>query len=477
VKRDRRSQWPSIVASGGLVASLGLLVVLGLQLSPWADDYVNHLRLLDTGGPIAFTLELYRSWTGRLLSSFVLAIAVENLAFTPVIGGLLGAIFVLCAALVVRIVNDVVGAPRDRQEEPRPVARSLWLLTIVAAGLWITATQFLSENIYWLTGGIVYLLPLALGLLWLVVVYRLDVARSDRRLAAAPLLGWVVLSAILGTAHEELSIGLGFAATCLFGLGWLSNPAGRRVDGRLFNVAAGLVALTVGTVVLVIAPGNFVHSDVAPGPSQADPAAGLAAGLAVVLVGVLPLIRALLLGLVISAVLFASGSEIAPWSTVRRLALWGTVLLLAGIASLLPVVVFSSFAWLRTYFFMITLAYAGAVMLGFAGWLELAYRRGSNGLPSPKLKVLRVIGGAVLAIYLIQIGNEIQLARSLQIHAAARAQVLSAAENRNMSVEVGPLQGDTPSAVHYYDIVTDPDSWVNRAVAREFGLAALRLRE
>ena len=229
----RPSRWLQVVAAAACVASLLPLVVLGLQLSPSADDYVNHLRLLDTGGPLGFTVNLYQFWTGRILSSLVLSVAIANLNLTPLVGALLGIAFLACGALLVQMLYDVLES--SGASPPRGVMRVLWSIAVVVAGLWIANRDFLSETVFWVTGGVVYVLPLSFGLAWLVYANRLanTAATAVRRPRPLPLVGWGLASLCLATAHEELSCALAFAAALL--IVKRLRDTGYKLDGRCSN--------------------------------------------------------------------------------------------------------------------------------------------------------------------------------------------------------------------------------------------------
>jgi hypothetical protein len=80
---------------------------------------------------------------------------------------------------------------------------------------------------------------------------------------------WALASACLGTAHEELSCALAFAATWLILRRW--RDIQHRLDGALMNLLAGLVGLAAGTVFLLAAPGNYIRADYAPHPGTCQP--------------------------------------------------------------------------------------------------------------------------------------------------------------------------------------------------------------
>lgn len=468
----RPSRWLQVVAAAACVASLLPLVVLGLQLSPTADDYVNHLRLLDTGGPIGFTVQLYQFWTGRILSSLILSVAIANLKLTPLLGALLGIAYIACGAVLVLMLYDVFEL--DGAHLPRGVVRTLWSVAVAVAGLWIATRQFLSETVFWVTGGVVYVLPLSFGLAWLVVAYRLAHSASTRRLPTVIFIVWSLTSLCLGTAHEELSCALAFAAALLMLKRW--RQMRYKVDGALLNLLVGFFGLAVGTLVLLAAPGNYVRADYAPHPELSDPLGILQGVFQLTVIALAPFSASYLVGLVVGAVLFASGAA-GSRATARTLFAWGMVLIGAGAASLLPLVPLVNFAGPRTFFILSVLTWAGAAIVGYAICLDLALRRRQLTGRTQSYSLIRLTGLAMLGLYLLQISNEIQLASFLQRADGARSQALASIENKDTLVEVAPLNVTLPMTVHYNDVGPDPNGFINQAVAREFGLAAIRLQQ
>jgi hypothetical protein len=183
-----------------------------------------------------------------------------------------------------------------------------------------------------------------------------------------------------------------------------------------------------------------------------------------------------LMGMVIGAVLFAS-SAAGSRAATRRLFSWGLVLIGAGAASLLPLVPVAEFAAPRTFFILSVFTCWGAVLVGYAMCLDVAARRRLSTGNAPNFKVLRLTGLAMLSVYLLQVSNEIRLANALQRGDSARSRDLASIQNKGLLVQVAPFDAPLPTTVHHADVGPDPDGWINQAVAREFGLAAIRLQD
>ena len=188
-----------------------------------------------------------------------------------------------------------------------------------------------------------------------------------------------------------------------------------------------------------------------------------------------PLSKSYLVGLVIGAVLFASGAT-GSRATSRQLFGYGLLLLGAGAASLLPLVPVANFAAPRTFFILSILTCWGATLMGYAMCLDFAMRRRLSRGVAPNFRIVRLAGLAMLGLYVLQISNEIHLASILQRNDAARSQALASIQNKDTLIEVAPFEGPLPQTVHYADVGPDPNGLINQAVARQFGLAGIRVQ-
>jgi hypothetical protein len=458
-----------------VVGALGLLcfvlpVGLGRQVSPMADDFVNHLSVVRLGGPIAYTLNVYQGWTGRLLSTLFLGMATVDLDVAGWVGALLGVTFGLIG--IGSLWNFVEVEQLEGVRRLGGTPHYVWQLAIVLAGLWMGARELLSESVFWITGGIVYALPMAIGLVWLALAYRLAHA-PPQRISYLKMAMWTAASAGVGTAHELLSCALGFAIVALIASSWCTLR--ERPRGALFGLTAGLVGLLAGTLTLLAAPGNFARAQTAQRVLYPGVEKLLVGATQVAALGLLPFCQSMLMGLASGAILYASASQVDSKTTARPYVAWGSVLVVAGAASLLPLLPVANVAPARAFFFLSVLTYAGALQLGYAGSLRLGHWRSTEiGIPHP-FRGLRLAGLVLLCFYIVQISFDIQAAHLLKLQLTGRTEALRALRGTQTIVTVAPLQGQRPSTVYYDDITADPDYSTNQAVAGSFDLAGVRL--
>src|SRR6266576_2784783 len=148
---------PIVLASSAV--ALALMVVLAkVALATWptADDYCNSVLVRDDG--VAGALRwLWFEWSGRLVTGvpLYLAFALVDLPAMRWVSLALACLFALAAYQIASLLAIEARALRW------PLAA--FVLAALAVGLY----HLLGQTVFWATGGIVYVLPLVLALLWL----------------------------------------------------------------------------------------------------------------------------------------------------------------------------------------------------------------------------------------------------------------------------------------------------------------------
>jgi hypothetical protein len=228
-----------------LVTWLPLLIVaipclaLGGFSVPAADDYIHAVLVEEAGGPLAYALNSYATWSGRFLTEFLTGITLGTVDYVPLLATLHACALIGIAVLLV--------AP----------ARRSWPLAaaIATAALWVSVRPLLAWTVYWATGGLNYVVPVALGLAWLEFGRRSLAA--DLRWRALPTIAWALAGLALGTAHEQASAAVVAAGVAAVGLS-VFEVRGWHWQHTFLTV--GLAAFAAGALVLVVAPGNKLRA-------------------------------------------------------------------------------------------------------------------------------------------------------------------------------------------------------------------------
>ncbi|HEV7264776.1 MAG TPA: DUF6056 family protein [Falsiroseomonas sp.] len=243
---------PSLTARQGrdvALLLLGLAVFAANLATPlWGDDWCR-LGLPDVATVLARTAEEYRGWTGRVgpLLLTYLALGPGRAVPIPLLEALNALAFLAILVLLLRLVAHATGEAKAERSFAGSFAT--WL----GAGLmlwWLPRT--IGEVALWKTGAINYAWAVALALLLLERALAWSAAKQ--RPHGASVAGLALLSAFAATFLEPLAVML---TAMLCGLALL---AWRRAVPAAMALSALAAAHLLGTLVLLMAPGNFVRA-------------------------------------------------------------------------------------------------------------------------------------------------------------------------------------------------------------------------
>ena len=246
-------------ASQTVVLSIAFLFLLWANLvTPlWGDDYCVALPVGLTGA-FALAWRDYFAFTGRYFVSVITYLAIspdwiETILFDIVNAG----IFVCLIRNVIGLAHDL-GVPAAAAE--RPVLAAAVDTGFVALLLWWLPRD-IGEVALWKTGSVDYLWAVT-GELW---VLRWMLAREPAN-GIWRVLFACVIATFLETMSALVSVLLvGFCLWC-----W------RRRQRAPVGLMAGHV---IGTIGLLVAPGNFVRATLLPPSSLSDRLAGVSANI------------------------------------------------------------------------------------------------------------------------------------------------------------------------------------------------------
>jgi hypothetical protein len=393
----------------------------------------------------------YAGWTGRLATSALLHVAFRtvDLPRAHVLSTALALLVVVVSWLIARTFVLRAGALRT--------SLAAFALAAVSLGLF----RLLHQTVFWPTGGIVYLVPLALLLLWIGAIRRL-VLRRDPGWGAAAGFGF---GALVGNAIElALPVAAVYAAAMLV-------PAWPGLARDLRRVAAWrLAGLGIGAAVLLGAPGNLRRAEVTPDSFNFSPDVVVPALVRMVTEIVqagAPMLA--IAALVATASAFAlrvghpAGVEAdAPRGMAVREA---AALAAGGLLSIMPVLsVPAQFAPRNGLFVLVGLFLAA---LALAVPVLVRWRAAPAGL------ALAAAIGALVATGVF--GGEVVMARDLRAVQLAQDRALREAAARGDRDAVVTSWGvPVPRTIHAIELAHDPARWDNRCVARYHGLATVR---
>jgi hypothetical protein len=238
-------RWPEVAkaALSASVVGVALLASVYAVFAPAGPD--DYCRAIWEGSAFGLAQEGYKNWTGRWLAMTIHGAVLPRLdlqgwPYAATAFMWLALLFAIAFALA----SALTSAPRRQK---------LFMAAVAAASYWAGAPA-IGEHVYWFTGAVENLLPLATGLGALL-------AAATRAKPAEPT--WLVpmrlaASAVLGVMTCGLHELVG--ALLLGGLGLLLVHEARSQRWKRFGELAAVAAVVaLGLASNVAAPGNAVR--------------------------------------------------------------------------------------------------------------------------------------------------------------------------------------------------------------------------
>lgn len=214
--------------------------LLGINSWPIADDFCNKNRV-DLLGIKNSTIETYNNWSGRILTTFFVNIVFKyiNIPNIYYVSGLLGIIFALL------IITTTSLFFKDNQN-------ILKNSVFVFAVFWIGLRSLIGETVFWVTGGIVYLIPLFISTIWIKYILKIVFISKVRKTNYFKILILLITSFFIGNSIEPLSIAaIVFLLTTII---IYYKKINKLTKIELFLI---LVSTIIGSAVLFLSKGNF----------------------------------------------------------------------------------------------------------------------------------------------------------------------------------------------------------------------------
>lgn len=432
-----------------LLAALAAVAVTGF---PTADDYCNSVLVRDSGVGGALHW-LFFEWSGRLVTGAPL---YTMFAFVDLTSLRWMSVALVC---LLAVAAGQIGWMLAGEDVPLRWPLSAFVFAALVLGLY----RLLGQAVLWSTGGVVYMLPLALALLWLASVRRLLQGNESR---AGPALGFL-LGVLTGDAIELVWPILVAYIALVAPSRWsaLSSIARRGIVVRVIGLAAGMA-------LLVVAPGNYVRAKVTPGSFSFEPF-----DLASHYIGMLKeiVVTAWPMATIIAAVAVTSMLASRKTSTADRLAApsprrEAVALAIGALASAIPVLAAPPQFAPRNGFYMLIFALAAALIPLVAHARHARWRP----LAAPALIGLAAIGTAIVSVPLVADARqssefrERQLARDRMLRELPRT---GRADAIVAPIGVWPV----PRTLHFVEVEPDPAQWNNVCMAKYYGLRSIAL--
>ena len=418
---------------------------LGRHQPPTADDWSILVHVRAVPDPFVFAAGQYRDWSGRFLPWTILGVLWRSPDVLPWLSIGFGILLCLVAGPWLRATGW--------REPPGSRARTDW---VAAAALVLGLRFTIGQSVFWAANGVTYFLVCALGLGWWTVQRR---GVPPALLRGVPgTVAWCAASLALGLGHELLDPVLLLASA---GLAWKRRTDRREMTG--FRMA-GLAGLAAGTVLLVIAPGNAARArEFQPGFPH-DPlvlfrnfrdlvAPCFAAGL-----------PALCWGFA-AGFLLGTGPRPRPADVLRPV-----ILLLLAASTMTPLAAAPAFAVSRAYF-------PAALLLFAAGAWQGAVVRAAAGSTAQRAvpAAVRIVTLAIFVLWAAWAAGQVRAALPFSRSLTARGTQLDRLRNSLGDVTLAPVPAPVPSGLYLDDLRPDAQHWINRAVARWYGLRSVRL--
>jgi low affinity Fe/Cu permease len=458
-----------------IMGTVVILFVLSISCVTWwwADDFAIYNLLMENKSIIDSMLYGYNHWGGRNLSLGIFLHFFLIKYFPPAPAIFIWALsFILTTFIFVKIIFQEIGGSNLSLKE------AYIMTALFSCVLWMGMGLHISETIYWVSGGF-YTFTNLLGMTWVYFINRIQKTMHYLHYfqISVPLF---ILSFIAAMSNQNLSPAL-LVFLCLT---WFQDLTLLKQKKGLIYVPAAL-GLIAGTVIIFLAPGNFVRAAYSPESFILSPNVLFINYLRILIYYTNWSVGLILLSIIAAWVISHIGKYIKiihPHDEIRYLTtrqilteLFGTFkYFFAALATIVPFIAVPTFAFShRTSIFFMTFMSLFVVL--FINWLNIFSFEKEN-----YSKILQPVAKMLLiCLFLVQIGViATQLGDGFRIKGKIleRETHLQRPELRNTDVVLPPLEtGHVPFFLRFGDIESDPNNWVNISLAKYYHLKSIRI--
>lgn len=455
----------------------------------WTDDYCT-LNVIRDKNIWQYAWYAYNNWDGRgIMTGLISGSAIKYLPVT--ITNSIWALALIGTAFVVNKILqfELIYISRDKYD-------SLIRTAAIAGTLWLGMGIHISETIYWATGGF-YIFSAFLGVLWSYYLLKLvNNIRSKPHPTNQEMIVFFLLSIPTGMLSHNLSTGLLVFGVTIMIIYWLNNQYDLK---KLLTGIFALVGIIVGTIIISVAPGNFIRAAAAKRSFQLNiptlmqnylDALKFYLGISQSLI-ILCILAAFLLTFLLGKKfglkeaftinLGRIGKEIKIPLNKKILIkiLDRSKYLLASFATVLPFVLLPDFATPRTsIYFMIFLSIF--IFVSFIPILKPTLFVPGNKSTNQRKGALTFGYLMLCLLFLFQLSilvpHNIQTYK-IQKEINKREKILAGVKNTNADIVLPLLNiGVVPFSARFSDVSEDSKFWINNCISQYYGLKSVRTR-
>lgn len=414
----------------------------GLLVPPSSDDFSNLIDTRAMGGAWARAIHLYMTWTGRIVTSWLINIFSQSYESFSWVSACLG----LCYAASMCLLLTYFLKPK-KIDLSWLLSFSILIIVSMTGFYWL-----IPQGVFWATGGVVYTIPLLFLALFLLSSKTEDKGRWKFFLLC-------LLAFCTGNGIEQGAlIGFGFIA--------LDLKKSDLKQRRFWLVHATYM---FGFLVLALAPGNFARGKGAPSnfnPYDLD--SWLNNYTSVFSAGWPFLNTALIYGAWCGLLLSFISTTLTPAKIARTAA----ACFILGLLSLTPFILLPNFADIRVFFYPGILFFFSTCLSVLAA-LHL-FRIGSAPVLI-KVCLAWISVGVSLKYYQEPFLERYEIAKQQSLEVEQRRQlILSEKAQGHLDLEVPPLP--FRAGFHHAELTEDPNHWINQGYKNFYELNSIRLQ-
>ncbi|MDQ6669972.1 MAG: DUF6056 family protein [Chloroflexota bacterium] len=248
--RSRPDQLSLAVLSLSLLASLCAYAYRGWFSRYTADDYCTA-GLQRALGFVGAQVYWYEFWSGRMTYYFVVGLVeYAGSRIVQVLPAIAIAAWVCVGAWALLPVAR-------SQRWPAPTASAVVGSAAIVL-VCLSGAPRLDQSVYWMTGMLTYLLPVVLMTAYAGWLTRRTLARMSRPASRVEMLvSGAYLLLVGGLSEVSLAVQLGLLGLATWWALVLLRSA--RYQALRMLLVGGLIASVISAVIVVAAPGNYVH--------------------------------------------------------------------------------------------------------------------------------------------------------------------------------------------------------------------------
>lgn len=454
---------------------LSQIIYLGYLACPVADDYCN-INLLREKGSWQKIVWAYFYWSGRVLAVLLRCILARSMDFLPWLSAALGATLIALAYLIYRILAHILKTELNLTD-------TTLMVILFAISFWSGLKPIAGDAVYWATGGLVYVLIASLMLLWLLIFLRL-MESTNKKSGFLYKLMLFLFSFLIGTGNQGASSALLFLALAILSLVYFNKQNIRT------EAIVACTGLALGVIIMLTAPGNFVRANYGTHSFETD-IFTILINYKQILNSYLNVSRATTIYMLIPAFVLPVITKLhirhekqgigmpSLLYLDHRIRVFFFLFAGAALIAVAPLGLVPGFASSRNaLFFILFVILSEILLLSKFLYSEGNYNENSRGNSHSTImsSILAIIVIVMVVLKLPFINEETEKAKNIKSQFEMRTQYIISQKQKGLHhLTVSAISGERPAYLHFNDITSDPDHWINQCVAKYYGLESIQL--